>query len=140
MGEDQRAALPCGSGEEGISDSLVRFDAARACSPRASIIACKVPKMIEVSKFRLLSDVGAEEFLEKNAEFQQHFVYQQEGLVRRTVASGLDGEWVSITRWRSMKDARRSAAGALTSPDALEFSSLLDTSSITTQYFKELPG
>jgi hypothetical protein len=96
--------------------------------------------MIEVSKFRLLSDVGAEEFLEKNAEFQQHFVYQQEGLVRRTVASGLDGEWVSITRWRSMKDARRSAAGALTSPDALEFSSLLDTSSITTQYFKELPG
>lgn len=61
--------------------------------------------MIEVSKFRLLSDASADVFLEKNADFQQHFVYQQQGLVRRTLASGLDGEWVSITWWRSMKDA-----------------------------------
>jgi hypothetical protein len=96
--------------------------------------------MIEVSKFRLLSDASADEFLEKNADFQQHFVYQQQGLVRRTLASGLDGEWVSITWWRSMKDARRAASEALTSPVALEFSSWLDASSIETEFFKELPG
>jgi hypothetical protein len=96
--------------------------------------------MIEVSKFRLLSDVSTEQFLEKNADYQQRFIYQQEGLVRRTVASGLDGEWVSITWWRSMNDARHSATGALTSSVALELSSLLDTSSIATEYFKELPG
>jgi len=96
--------------------------------------------MIEVSKFRLLSDVNAEQFLEKNAEFQQQFIYQREGLVRRTVASGLDGEWVSFTWWRSMKDARQSATEALTSSVALEFSSLLDASSIATEYFKELSG
>jgi hypothetical protein len=96
--------------------------------------------MIEVSKFRLLSDVSTDQFLEKNADYQQRFVYQQEGLVRRTVASGLEGEWVSITWWRSMNDARQSATGALTSSVALEFGSLLDTSSIATEHFKELSG
>jgi hypothetical protein len=140
VGEDQRASLPRGRGEEGISDSLIRNELARAGSPRTSIIACKVPEMIEVSKFRLLSDVSTDQFLEKNADYQQRFVYQQEGLVRRTVASGLEGEWVSITWWRSMNDARQSATGALTSSVALEFGSLLDTSSIATEHFKELSG
>jgi len=88
----------------------------------------------------MTNDVSSEDFLEKNAEFQQHFAYRQEGLLRRTVANGLDGEWMSITWWRSMEDARRSAAEALTSPVALEFSSRLHAPSIATEYFKELPG
>jgi len=96
--------------------------------------------MIEVTKFRLVGDVRTEDFLEKNAEFQQRFVYQQDGLLRRTVASGLDGEWVSITRWRSMKDARRSATESLASPVAAEFGALLEPTSISVEYFKELPG
>lgn len=96
--------------------------------------------MIEVSKFRLIGDVSPEDFLGKNADFQQHFVYQQAGLIRRTVASGLDGEWVAITWWRSMKDARRSASEASTSPVAIEFHTLLESGSIDTEYFKELPG
>jgi hypothetical protein len=96
--------------------------------------------MIEVSTFRLLGEVSESEFLEKNAEFQQRFVYQQEGLVRRTLASGLDDVWASITWWRSMKDARRSAAEALGSPIAMAFAAQLDPGSITTEYFKELPG
>jgi hypothetical protein len=56
------------------------------------------------------------------------------------VASGLDGEWVSITWWASMKDARRSATDSLTSPTALAFSALLEPESMSTEYFKELPG
>ena len=58
--------------------------------------------VIEVSKFRLVGDVTTEVFLEKNADYQQRFAYQQDGLLRRTVASGLEGEWVAITFWRSM--------------------------------------
>jgi hypothetical protein len=96
--------------------------------------------MIEISKFRLMGDVAPEVFLEENADFQQRFAYQQRGLLRRTVASGLDGEWVAITWWRSMNDARRSTSDAMTSPVAIEFSSLVDRSSISTEYFKELPG
>jgi hypothetical protein len=96
--------------------------------------------VIEVSKFRLNADVRPEEFLERNAEFQQRFMYQQAGLLRRTVASGLDGEWVALTWWRSMKDARRSQSEAFTSNVAAAFTSMLDPSSIETDYFKELPG
>jgi hypothetical protein len=96
--------------------------------------------MIEVSKFRVLNHVNTEEFLAKNEEYQQRFAYQQDGLLRRTVASGLDGEWAAITWWRSMKDARQSATEALASPVAAEFGSLIEPASVTTEYFKELPG
>jgi hypothetical protein len=96
--------------------------------------------MIEVSRFRLVGEVSTEDFLETSADYQQRFVYQQEGVLRRTVASGLDGEWVSLTWWRSMKDARRSTSEASTSPVAQAFSALLEPASISTEYFKELPG
>jgi len=96
--------------------------------------------VIEVVKFRLNGDVGTEEFLERNADFQQHFIYQQDGVQRRTVASGLEGEWVAITWWRSMNDARRSISAASTSSVAAAFTSMLDPASIETDYFKELPG
>jgi hypothetical protein len=88
----------------------------------------------------LVGDIITEVFLERNADFQQHFAYQQDGLLRRTLASGLEGEWVAITFWRSMTDARRSAAEASTSPIAIAFQSLLESGSIDTEYFKELPG
>jgi hypothetical protein len=96
--------------------------------------------MIEVTKFRLVDGVSTEDFLEKNAEFQQRFIYQQDGLLRRTVASGLEGEWVSITSWRSMKDARRSQSELQATPVAAEFSALLEPTSVSVEYFKELPG
>ena len=103
-------------------------------------ITCNLPDVLEISTFRLADDVGEADFLLTNANFQQRFVYLQEGLLRRTVASGLDGEWVSITWWRSMNDARRSAVEAQNAPVALEFNALVDAASLTTQYFKELPG
>jgi hypothetical protein len=96
--------------------------------------------MIEVSRFRLIDGTSPEDFLERNADYQQHFVYQQVGLLRRTVASGLDDEWIAITWWRSMKDARRTKTEAPTSPVAKAYGSMLDPSSVTTEYFKELPG
>jgi hypothetical protein len=96
--------------------------------------------MIEVSKFQLAADVTNEDFLTKNADYQQRFAYQQEGLVRRTVASGLDGEWLVVTWWRSMNDARRSTTEAMTSPIAIEFNAQLDPTTLSTEYFKELPG
>jgi hypothetical protein len=96
--------------------------------------------MIEIVKFRLNDDVRPEEFLERNADFQQHFVYQQEGVQRRIVASGLDGAWIAITWWRSMKDARQCQSEQSTSSAAAGFTSMLDPSSVETDFFKELPG
>jgi hypothetical protein len=96
--------------------------------------------VIEISRFRLADHVDVDDFLMTNENFQQHFVYLQEGLLRRTVASGLEGEWVALTWWRSMNDARRSTSEAQSAPVALEFNALVDASSLTTQYFKELPG
>ena len=103
-------------------------------------VACSVRLMIEVSKFRLADGVTQEDFLTKNADYQQRFAYQQEGLVRRTVASGLDGEWLAVSLFRSMNDARRSTTEAMTSPIAIEFNAQLNPTTLSTEYFKELPG
>ncbi|MGB8195767.1 MAG: hypothetical protein WCF25_02015 [Acidimicrobiales bacterium] len=96
--------------------------------------------MIEISRFRLADDVASEAFLEKNAIFQQEFIYQQAGLLRRSVASGLDGVWVALTWWRSMSDARRCHSAMTSSPVAKDLSALMDLSTLETEYFKELPG
>jgi hypothetical protein len=96
--------------------------------------------MIEVSKFRLNDGVDPEEFLERNAEYQQRFIYQQAGVLRRTVASGLDGEWIAITWWRSMTEARHSQSELSTSPVAAAFTAMLDPMTVETEYFKELAG
>jgi hypothetical protein len=96
--------------------------------------------MIEVTKFRLRDNVEDSDFLKKNASYQQRFVYQQDGLLRRTVASGLEGEWVAITHWRSMRDARRAVVTAATSLVAQEFQSIIEPGSESSHYFKELPG
>jgi len=56
------------------------------------------------------------------------------------VASGLDGEWIAITWWRSMRDARASATSAQTSSVAVGFNAYLEPTSILNEYFKELPG
>lgn len=96
--------------------------------------------MIAISRFRLRATQSVEEFLVANATYQDRFVYRQPGIVRRTMTTGLDGEWASFTLWRSMADARNAKAAADESPVALSFHELIDSTTCSTEYFKELPG
>jgi len=96
--------------------------------------------VIEVNRFRLNEETSVDAFEESNAKYQADFAYQQTGLRRRTVALGLDGEWLSITLWTSKADANRARDEARASTVAKEFEALIDQSSKTTEYFKELPG
>ncbi len=96
--------------------------------------------MIEIVRFRLASDRSVDEFLVTNERYQHDFVYQQKGLVRRTVARGADGTWMSLTLWRSMGHAERARSAAEASAVAREFIDFIDAASTTTEYFDELPG
>ena len=96
--------------------------------------------MIEVSRFHLKGQRSVDEFLAANERFQRDFAYQQKGLVRRTVARGPAGAWMSLTVWRSMRHVEGASLAAETSPVALEFTEFIDPSAIVTEYFDELPG
>jgi hypothetical protein len=96
--------------------------------------------MIEVTKFRLRDAVSVEQFVAINAKYQSDFAYQQVGLRRRTVAPGLNGEWLSLTLWGSKVDARRADEAAATSIVAQALEGCFEPSSKTVEYFKELAG
>lgn len=96
--------------------------------------------MIELTRFRLKDGQDVEAFLLINAEYQTQFVYMQPGLLRRTVAPGLDGAWVSITMWRAKVDVHRADDAKNESPVAAAFYECVNPRSTTTEYFKELPG
>jgi len=99
-----------------------------------------VGDVIEVTRFRLNDATSVEDFVVVNARYQTDFAYQQVGLRRRTVAPGLDGEWLSLTVWGSKSDVHRANEQAALSEVAKEFEACVDPSTKTVEYFKELPG
>ena len=86
--------------------------------------------VIEIVTFRLASGVDDATFIAADERVQKEFFYMQRGLVRRTTARGLGGEWLVLTFWDSVADAE-SAAGAV--PE--DFTALIDRSTYrTTRY------
>jgi hypothetical protein len=96
--------------------------------------------VIELMKFRLNDTTSVDEFVAINAKYQTEFVYQQQGLRRRTVAPGLNGQWIAITVWGSKSDVHRAQDAATHSKVANEFAGCVEPSSKTVEYFQELPG
>jgi hypothetical protein len=99
-----------------------------------------VGRVIEVTRFRLSDATSVEDFIAVNERYQTDFVYQQVGLRRRTVAPGLDGEWLSLTFWDSKSDVHRADNEAAHSGVAQAFEACIEPSSKTVEYFKELAG
>jgi hypothetical protein len=96
--------------------------------------------VIEVLRFRLNDATSVEDFVAINATYQTDFAYQQNGLRRRTVAPGLDGEWLSLTFWGSKADVHRAEEEAARSAVAQSLEGCIEASSKSVEYFKELPG
>ena len=61
--------------------------------------------VIEVVTFRLASHVEPDEFLVADKQAATEFHYLQRGLLRRTTARGVDGQWLVVTLWASARDA-----------------------------------
>jgi hypothetical protein len=99
-----------------------------------------VGTVIEVLRFQLNEGTSVDDFVAINDTYQTEFAYQQQGLRRRTVAPGLDGEWLVLTIWSTKSDVRHAEREAENSPVARAFEACLDTTTKSVQYYKELPG
>jgi heme-degrading monooxygenase HmoA len=71
--------------------------------------------LIEIETFRLAEGADDAAFREANARAQTDVAYQQPGMLRRTVARSVDGEWLVYTLWGSaeLADAAASALDEL---------------------------
>lgn len=94
--------------------------------------------LIEISTFRLAPGVGDDEFLAADEVVQQEFVYQQPGLVRRTIARGADGSWAVITMWGAAEYAEAAAEKAEGNPVWRAFRSAIDEGSLTVERYETL--
>jgi heme-degrading monooxygenase HmoA len=94
--------------------------------------------VIEITRFRLVEGADEEQFLRADRELQEHFAYQQPGLLRRTTARDGGGNWVVVDLWRSAADAEAGAAAWDRSPQVRAFMRLVEPSSFGTERYQEI--
>lgn len=83
--------------------------------------------IIETLTGRLAAGVDEDAFLEADRRFQQEFVPNQTGFVRRTTARGAEaGEWMVLTFWGTADDADHSARLAKVDATASGFLAMLE--------------
>jgi heme-degrading monooxygenase HmoA len=94
--------------------------------------------MIEITTFRLAPGVDHEQFKAADRRVQTQFAYRQAGLLRRTTATGSDGDWVVISLWHDEADVEAARQQWDHDPNAGEFLSFVDRTTIRNQRFDTL--
>lgn len=89
-------------------------------------------------KFRLPPGGDEAAFLAADRRLQEEFIYQQSGLLRRTMARGEDGGWIVIVHWRSSADADACETEAERDELPRSFWAMLDSSSVSVERYQEL--
>lgn len=85
--------------------------------------------VIETMTFELLPAVDDREYAALDAQIQVDFVYQQAGIIRRTLAHG-DSGWLAETWWHSLDDAIAASTQFVDDDRYAAFVCLVDESSI----------
>ena len=94
--------------------------------------------LIETMSFRLAAGADEAAFLVADKRFQEEFIPNHAGFVRRTTARSAGNEWFVLTFWGSAADADASAELGTTDPVAAEFRSFVDTGSVQTARYETL--
>lgn len=95
-------------------------------------------RVIEITRFRLVSDVREADFLQADRAVQEGFAYLQPGLKRRTTARDDEGNWIVIDVWRSESDADACATRWEDDPTVQRFMALVDRSTTSNERYKQL--
>lgn len=94
--------------------------------------------MIEILTFRLSAEADEGAFLEADRRVQTEFAYLQPGLLRRTTARGVAGEWCVIDLWRSAEDADACEARWGKDDATSAFMALVDRTTIRSSRYETL--
>jgi secreted protein with Ig-like and vWFA domain len=86
--------------------------------------------VVETQTFRLADDADEAAFLAADRRVQDEFVWRQPGFVRRTTATGADGEWLVVVLWQSLEQAEAAQTAFKTDAAAADFMTLVDGASV----------
>jgi len=94
--------------------------------------------VIEIVTFGLAAHVDEAEFLDADRAVQTEFAYHRRGVLRRTTARGVAGQWLVVTLWASPGDADAAAQAAGDDPAVARLTGCLDPSSVVSTRYHTL--
>jgi hypothetical protein len=94
--------------------------------------------VIEISEFKLITEVDANDFLKASDSVQVEFLEKQLGFINRELIRGDDNQWMDIVHWRSREEADEAAKQAMNNPVCLKFFSMMDPSNIRMSHFNHM--
>jgi len=89
-------------------------------------------------RFRLTAGADEVAFLEADRRVQAEFAYLQPGMLRRTTARGVDGEWLVLDLWRSAQAADECDARWGHDEVTATFMSFVDGTTVRTARYETL--
>lgn len=83
-----------------------------------------------LAPIKLASGKTEADLLAASGRFQENFVSRQQGVLRRELVRTADGEYLDIVQFRSAADAEKVMEAERSSPDCMEFFSMMDLSDV----------
>ncbi|MEO9530451.1 hypothetical protein [Roseibium sp.] len=81
-----------------------------------------------LAPIKLASGKTETDLLEASSRFQENFVRHQNGILRRELVRTAEGQYLDIVQFRSADDAEKVMEAERSSPDCMEFFSMMDLS------------
>ena len=100
-------------------------------------LAAQNGNVVEVVTFKLKAGVSAAEFAPLDQAVEREHVAKQPGFVSRESAHGVDGDWLVIVHWRSVKDAEASMATFEKATAAAQFMSKIEPSTMSMKRYQK---
>ncbi len=82
--------------------------------------------VVEIVHLRPAADVSESDFLAASDAFEESYMRQRPGFIRRTLLRGDGSEWAVLVDWRSAEDAEASMAAFPSDPVSAPFNAVID--------------
>ena len=96
--------------------------------------------IVELLTFRLRPEVSEDEVRAREARVYEEFAMQQPGIIRRTTARSVDGEWLVVQLWGDLAAAEAADRVAGAHPAVAALHELADPSSLSSRRYEDLGG
>ena len=109
----------------GIGSLVVFYLTLSAMAPPQERTPENSKVIVEWAPFELIAGTDERTLLQASEAFQQGFLDNQRGFIRRELLRGKDNHWVDLAYWESMADAERAAKNAANSPECHAYLNLM---------------
>ncbi len=139
---DADASIAAFGSDPSVADYFAMIDGATFSAERYTTFAIpnidfdlESKNVIEVTTFKINSDVDENSFISRDAEIERDFASLQPGFIRRTSGVDENGKYAVIVFWESLEDADASIAAFGQDPTVADYFAMIDGSTFNAERF-----